>query len=167
PAGGNYSPFSFQDASLNARHAVAFDAIISGPPPTPAIFVRDRKTVSTVALGVNPDPDSPSFGFVMNPFITSAGEVVFDGNSGIFRAEVKTIVPLVKVGDLVPGGSTVTSFGQDRAVNDRGAIAYVAGVSGQAATQGIFRTNRTQTTRIASDDIAPPTGGSFTSLQRV
>jgi hypothetical protein len=165
PAGGNYSTFSFLNATLNARHAVAFDAVVSGPPPTTGVFVGDGKTTSTVALGVNPDPDAPSFGAVSNPFITSDGEVVFDVQfSDVFRSDGKTIVPLVRIGDSAPGGGTVTSLLGERAVNDHGAIAYVASVSGAAATQAVFRTDGTRTTTIASDDIAPPTGGSFASL---
>src|SRR5262249_1531387 len=33
PAGGVYGPL-FLNATLNARHEVAFDALVSGPPPT-------------------------------------------------------------------------------------------------------------------------------------
>jgi hypothetical protein len=164
PAGGNYSTFSFLNATLSARHEVAFDAILSGPPPTTGVFVRDRNTTSTIALGVNPDPNAPSFGFVSDPFITSNGEVVFDVNFGdVFRSDGKTIVPLVRVGDPAPGGGTVTSTG-GRAVNDHGAIAYLAGISGAAATQAVFRSDGARTTTITRDDIAPPTGGRFTSL---
>ena len=165
PAGGNYSTFSFLNATLNARHAVAFDAVVSGPPPTTGVFVRHGKTTSTIALGVNPDPAAPSFGTVFNPFITRDGDVVFNVNfSDVFRSDGKTIVPLVRVGDPAPGGGTVTSLLGERAVNNHGAIAYVAGVSGALATQAVLRTDGTQTTTIARDDIAPPTGGSFTSL---
>lgn len=164
PTGGNYTTFSVVSATLNARHAAAFDALVSGPPSTLGVFVREGDTTSTIALGVNPDPTAPSFGAVSNPFITPDGEVVFDVNfSDVFRSDGKTIVPLVRVGDPVPGGGTVTSLA-GRAVNHHGAIAYFASVSGAAATQAVFRTDGTRTTTIASDDIAPPTGGSFIAL---
>jgi hypothetical protein len=164
PTGGNYSPLAFLNVRLNARQAVAFDAVVTGPPPTTGIFVRDANTTSTIALGLNPDPAAPSFGMVFNPFLTPNGEVVFDVFSDVFRSDGKSIVPLFRVGDPAPGGGTVTSRLGEHAVNGHGAIAYTAGVSGAAATQAIFRADGTQTTTITRDDIAPPTGGSFTAL---
>jgi hypothetical protein len=89
---------------------------------------------------------------------------VFDALSDVFRSNGKTFVPLVRVGAPAPGGGTVTSLLGKRAVNNDGAIAYVASVSGVAATEAIFRTDGTRSTTIASDDIAPPTGGRFTAL---
>src|SRR6266540_303671 len=164
PAGGNYSTFSFFNATLNARHAVAFDAFVIGPHPTTGVFVGDGKTTSTIALGANPDPAAPSFGFVFNPFITPNGDVVFDVNgSDTYRSDGKTIVPLVRDGDPAPGGGTLTPTA--RAANDHGAIAYRALVSGATATQGIFRSDGTQTVAIARDDNDAPTGGRFTSLR--
>src|SRR5262245_59553577 len=59
PAGGNYSPFSFLNAMLNARSFVAFDAFVGGPPFTSRVFLGDGKTTSTIALGANPDPSGP------------------------------------------------------------------------------------------------------------
>src|SRR5215207_5655268 len=56
PAGGNY--VSVFNARLNARHEVAFDAILAGPPFTTGIFVGDGQTTSTIALGANPDPEA-------------------------------------------------------------------------------------------------------------
>jgi len=164
PAGGNYSTFSFFNATLNARHAVAFDAFVIGPHPTTGVFVGDGKTTSTIALGANPDPAAPSFGFVFNPFITPNGDVVFDVNgSDTYRSDGKTIVLLVRNGDQAPGGGALTPF-TPRATNDHGAIAYRAGVSGATATQGLFRSDGTQTVAVVRDDNVVPTGGRFTSF---
>ena len=164
PAIGIYLPFSFFNVSLNERHEVAFDAFIGGPPFTTGVFVGDGKTTSTIALGANPDPAAPSFGEVSNPFITPNGDVVFTGNdTDFFRSDGKTIVPLVRDGDPAPGGGTLTPTA--RAANDHGAIAYRALVSGATATQGIFRSDGTQTVAIARDDNDAPTGGRFTSLR--
>ena len=129
------------------------------------MFVRDGRTTFAIALGTNPDPAAPSFGTVLNPFITRNGDVVFEVNfSDVYRSKGITIVPLVRLGDRAPGGGTLTSLQRDRAVDNQGNIAYVAHLSGAAATQAIFRTDGTQTTRIAGDDRPPPTGGSFTAL---
>lgn len=118
------------------------------------------KTTSTIALGANPDPAAPSFGTVSDAFITSNSEVVFDVNNiDSFRSDGKTIIPLVREGDSAPGGGILTP--NVRVVNDHGALAYVAFVSDATATQGIFRSDGTNTVAIAREDIAPPTGGSF------
>lgn len=165
PTGGNYLPGSFFNVRLNAQHEVAFDASV-GPPFTTGVFVGDGRTTTTVALGDNPDPAAPSFGAANNPFITSNGDVVFDANfSDTWRSDGKTFAPLVRDGDPAPGGGTVTPL--QHVVNDHGAIAYAAIVNDSTATQGIFRSDGTQSVTIARDDIAPPTGGTFTLLDNL
>jgi hypothetical protein len=164
PAGGNYGTFSFTNARLNTRHEVAFDASVTGPPSTVGVFVGNGTRTSTVALGTNPDPAAPSFGFPFNPFITPNGDVIFQANfSDIFTSNGKTIVPLVSNGDQAPGGGTVTPTSSFVA-NDHGEIAYFAIMSGATATQGIFRTDGKHTFTIARDDSSVPTGGTFTTL---
>lgn len=149
PEGGNF--LSFSNVSLNAQHEVAFDANIGG---TTGIFVSDSKTTSTTSL------ESAS-----NPFITPTGDVVFDvNNSDVYKNNGKSIVPLVRTADPAPGGGTLTPSGELQETNNNGTIAYSAFVSDSTATQGIFRSDEGQTLAIARDDIAPPTGGSFTIL---
>jgi len=151
PAGGNYSPFSFSNVSLNARHEVAFDA---GVGVTTGVFVGDGKTTSTISLGS-----------ATHPFITPNGDVVFDVNdSDTYRSNGKSIVSLVRSGDTAPGGGTLTPLVGSHTTNDNGAIAYSAFVSDSTATQGIFRSDGLETIAIARDDINAPTGGSFTLL---
>jgi hypothetical protein len=163
PIGGNYLPFSFTNVSLKARHQVVFEAVVGAPSFTSGVFVSDGKTISTVALGVNPDPAAPSFGSVSNPYITPNGDILFDANgSDTFRSNRKSIVSVVRDGDQAPGGGTLTPIG--RVANDHGEIAYGAILNGATGTQGIFRSNGEQTVTIARDDIAPPTGGQFTLL---
>ena len=70
PAGGYFRPLIL-NATVIPRHEVAFDSFVGGPQFTIGVFVVDGKTTSTIALGANPDPTAPSFGFVFNPFITS------------------------------------------------------------------------------------------------
>ncbi|HEY0765543.1 MAG TPA: choice-of-anchor tandem repeat NxxGxxAF-containing protein [Pyrinomonadaceae bacterium] len=150
PAGGNYLSSSFANVSLNARHDVAFDASVG---VTTGVFVGDGKTTTTTALG-------DTFGFVSNPFITANGDVVFDANNtDTYRSDGKSVVHLVSNGDPAPGGGTLSPSG--RVTNDNGAIAFTASVSDSTATQGIFRSDGTQTVAIARDDMTPPTGGSF------
>jgi hypothetical protein len=170
PENGTFLPFSFFNASLNSRDEVAFDAVVTGPPPTTAIFLRERKRISAIALGTNPDKSEPSFGTVTNSFLTEGGDVVFHGNVGeVFRSNGKKAIPLVQPGEPVQGGGTVTALLSQPAVNERGAIAYDASVSGagstQGATQAVLRGDGMRTISIASDAIAPPTGGTFVSFQ--
>jgi hypothetical protein len=163
PAGGNYSPFLF-NPTLSARSDVAFGALLFGPSST-GVFVGDGTTTFTIALGGNPDPAAGNFGSVSNPFITRNGNVVFDvDDTDTFRSNGTTIVPLVRTGDQAPGGGTLTPLSLTRSVNHRGAIAFAARVSGSTATNGIFRADGTNTVAIARDDIAPPTGGTYTLL---
>ena len=156
PSGGNYLPFSFSNARLNASHQVAFDAVVGGPFFAAGVFVGDGATTSTIAFG----PDS-----VTNPFITPNGDVVFDVNGiDVSSSDGKSIVPLMRDGDAAPGGGTLTLTGGPRATNDHGAIAYTAFVNGSTATQGVFRNDGKQTVAIARDDVSAPAGGSFTLL---
>jgi hypothetical protein len=150
PGGGNY--LSLRNATVNAQHQVAFDAVVSGPTFGSGVFVGDGTTTSTVMLGA-----------ASRPFITPNGEVVFTvSDIDSFSSDGKTIVPLVRDGDPVPGGGTLTPLARD--VNDHGVLAYGAFISGSTATQGIFRSDGTQTVTIANDTIPPPTGGTFTLL---
>ena len=161
PAGGNY--LIFLHARLNARPEVAFDAILGGPSHS-GVFVGDGRRTSTIALGGNPDPATGNFGFVNDPFITLNGNVMFDVNqNSVFGSNRREIVPLVQNGDPAPGGGAVTPQA-GYVANDGGVIAYWANVSDSTATQGIFRTDGTETVAIARDDIGAPTGGSFTLL---
>lgn len=156
PSGGNYLPFSFSNARLNASHQVAFDAVVGGPFFAAGIFVGDGTTTSTIAFG----PDS-----VTNPFITPNSDVVFDVNgTDISSSDGKLIVPLMRDGDAAPGGGTLTLTGGPRATNDHGAIAYAAFVNGSTATQGVFRSDGKETVAIARDDVNAPAGGSFALL---
>lgn len=156
PTGGNYLPSSFSNVRLNARHEVTFDAVVGGPSFATGIFVSDGNTTSTVAFG----PDS-----LTNPFITPNGEVVFDVNGiDISSSDGKSITPLMRDGDVAPGGGTLTLREGTNATNDHGAIAYVAFVNGSTATQGIFRNDGKQTIAIARDDVSTPNGASFTLL---
>ena len=150
PTGGNYLPSSFSNARVNARHEVTFDAVVGGPSFATGIFVSDGNTTSAIAF----EPDS-----LTNPFITPNGEVIFDVNgTDISSSDGKSITPLMRDGDVAPGGGTLTLREGTSARNDHGAIAYVAFVNGSTATQGIFRNDGKQTVAIARADIRAPTG---------
>ena len=157
PEGGNYR--SFTTIAVNERGQVAFDALLTAP-STSGVFLSERKQVSAIALGGNPDPASGNFSFVSTPSITARGDVIFDTSTAIFSGDGRRTVPLVQNDDAAPGGGTLILSG-GYVANPNGVIAYGAFVLGAVSTQGVFRTNGRRTIAIASDDTAPPTGGAF------
>ncbi len=157
PAGGNYFGF-LNTLAVNARGQVTFNARLSGPSTT-GVFVSDGNTTSAIALGGNPDPTAGNFNFVSLPFLTTRGDVIFDGGAGIFRSEGKRTVALVQNGDAAPGGGSLTRT--SHAANSQGLIAFGAFVTGGVINEGIFRTDGTQTVPIAVDGTPAPTGGTF------
>jgi hypothetical protein len=157
PAGGNY--LFLNTIAVNARGQVAFDAGLGGPSGS-GVFVSDSKTTSAIALGGNPDPAAGNFGVVFNPSLTTRGDVIFDTDTGIFRGDGGSTVPLVQNGDAAPGGGSLI-LNDIHVANSRGLIAYGAFVTGGVSTQGIFRTDGTHTVAIADDNTLPPTGGTF------
>jgi len=159
PVGGNYGNF-LNTIAVNARGQVAFDVLLSGP-STSGVFVNNGRTTSAIALGGNPDPTAGNFVFVSAPFLTTSGDVIFNGTTGIFRGNGTTIVPVVQEGDPAPGGGSLLVGGTGFSANSRGLIAFATFVNGGAATEGVFRNGGSQTTAIALDGTPSPTGGTF------
>ena len=157
PAGGNYASF-LNTLALNARGQVAFDARLGGPSAT-GVFVSDGTTTSAIALGGNPDPTAGNFGFVSTPFVTTRGDVIFNTDTGIFRNNGRATVAVVQNGDAAPGGGSL--FPTAHAVNSQGLITFGAFLTGSANTEGVFRSDGTQTEAIALDGTPAPTGGTF------
>jgi len=157
PAGGNYLNLPNVPA-LNARGEMAFDAVLGGP-STRGVFVSDGVTTSAIALAGNPDPAAGNFGFVSTPFLTTAGDVIFNTNTGIFRSDRRSTVPIIQNGDAAPGIGSLTPIGY--AANSRGLIAFGAFITDGVSTEGIFRNDGTHTVAIALDGTPAPTGGTF------
>ncbi len=159
PAGGNY--LSFNTLSMNERGQVAFDANLTGTSSS-GIFVADRSTTSTVALGSNAGPGLGNFGFVGAPSITPSGEVFFSADTGLFRSKGKKIVPVVQNGDTSPGVGPLTP--EFFAVGSEDTVVFFAGIADSASTSGIFRSDGKKIEAIARDNTPAPTGGTFSSL---
>jgi hypothetical protein len=157
PAGGNYVGF-LNTLSVNARGQVTFNARLGGPSTT-GVFVFDGNTTSAIALGGNPDPTAGNFNFVSLPFITTRGDVIFDGGAGTFRSDGRSTVALVQNGDAAPGGGSLIRT--SHAANSQGVIAFGAFVTGGVINEGVFRTDGTNTVTIAVDGTPAPTGGNF------
>jgi hypothetical protein len=161
PAGGNYLGF-FSTPASNVGGQVAFDAFLGGPSRL-GVFIGRGTTTSAIALGGDPDPAAANFGFVIAPFLTTLGEVIFITETGFFRGDGRRAIPLVQSGDPAPGGGSL-DLGEGYAANSLGGIAYRTLVTGGVAAQGIFRSDSTRTIVIALDTTVPPTGGTFSLL---
>ena len=125
------------------------------------MFVSNGTTTSAIALGGNPDPDAGNFVFVSAPSLTTSGDVIFNAATGIFRGNGTTNVPLVQDGDPAPGGGNLIAGGTGFSANSRGVITFATFVDGGSATEGVFRTDGSQTTAIALDGTPSPSGGTF------
>jgi len=159
PAGGNYADF-LNTIAVNARGQIAFDVRL-GLPSTSGVFVSNGTTTSTIALGGNPDPATGDFIFVSAPWITTSGDVIFNGTTGIFRGNGTTNVPLVQDGDPAPGGGNFVAAGTGFNANARGLITFKTFVDNSSATEGVFRNDGSSTVAIALNGTPSPTGGTF------
>ena len=157
PSGGSYVGF-LNTLAVNARGQVTFDARLGGPSKT-GVFVSDGTTTFPIALGGNPDPTASNFNFVSTPFLTTRGDVIFDGGNGLFRGDGRNTIPVVQNGGAAPGGGNLIQI--SHAVNSQGLVAFGAILTGSVNTEGIFRNDGTLTIPIALDGTPAPTGGTF------
>ena len=158
PKGGNF--FRFLSLTMNEHGEVAFDALLLGTSRT-GIFAWDGKATSVIALGGNSDPASGDFGSVRFPAIDSHGSVVFQGDAGLFRGDVTSIVPIMQDGERAPGGGTLVGPPSVFSSNSRGTVVFLTGTAGTDSTQGVFLRNGDQTVAIARDNGLSPLGGTF------
>jgi hypothetical protein len=118
PGGGIFTKFSDR-VSLNDTGAVAFNALLGRGPVDGALFVVDgERPRRVVALG-DPAPGGGRFSyFGLWPSLTAAGDLVFtasvDGGGapiGVFVAGRDGVTRVAGVGDVLPAGGTLASFG--------------------------------------------------------
>jgi hypothetical protein len=105
-----------------------------------------------------------NFGFAGDPFINDQGDIVFAADVGVFLGKRGIVMPFAQIGDDAPGGGTLSSINNDVA-NALDIVAYEANIADGTTTIGLFRTDGKINVRIATDDVAPPTGGTFTAFQ--
>ncbi len=132
PDGGIFAKFS-ERVALNDAGTVAFNAMLKGAPTSGAIFVIDDRVRRIAGLG-DAAPGGGVFShFGLWPSLSAAGAVVFaasvDGGAspvGVFVAGRDTTSKVAAVGDALPGGGTLVSFGlyPFAATSSPGAIAF-------------------------------------------
>jgi hypothetical protein len=124
PGGGIFAKFS-ERVAVNDAGAVAFTAIVKGGTTDAAIFVHEGGRLrKVVALG-DAAPGGGAFSYLgLFPAVDGSGHVAFvastDGGStpiGVFVARASGIDRAVGLGDALPGGATLRSFGLYPAVS--------------------------------------------------
>jgi len=117
PDGGIFAKLS-ERVALNDAGTVAFNAILKDAPISGGIYVIEDRVRRIVGLG-DAAPGGGSFShFGLWPSLTAAGGVVFaasvDGGPApvaIFVAGQDAVARVASVGDTLPGGGTLVSFG--------------------------------------------------------
>jgi hypothetical protein len=147
PDGGIFAKFS-ERVALNDAGTVAFNAMLKGAPTSGAIFVIDDRVRRIAGLG-DAAPGGGVFShFGLWPSLSAAGAVVFaasvDGGAspvGVFVAGRDTTSKVAAVGDALPGGGTLVSFGlyPFAATSSPGAIAFATTPDAVGAgAEGVF-----------------------------
>jgi hypothetical protein len=118
PAGGIFLKFS-ERLAFNDSGAAAFTAIIKNGPAAEGIFLVDGGRVRKVVATGDPAPGGGTFShFGLWPALDGSGHVAFtaavDGGPiqvGAFVASAGGLERVAAVGDPLPGGGTLASFG--------------------------------------------------------
>jgi hypothetical protein len=132
PDGGIFARLS-ERLALNDAGTIAFNAILKNAPIGGGIYVIDDRVRRIVRLG-DAAPGGGNFShFGLWPSLTASGAVVFaasvDGGPApvaIFLAGRDAVSRVASVGDALPGGGTLVSFGLHpyAAASSAGAITF-------------------------------------------
>src|SRR5499425_1181522 len=147
PDGGIFAKFS-ERIAVNDAGAVAFNAMLKGAPIAGAIYVVDDRVRRIVGLG-DAAPGGGAFShFGLWPSLSAAGAVVFaasvDGGAspvGVFVAGRGATARVSAVGDALPGGGTLVSFGlyPFAAASATGAVTFATAPDAVGAgAEGLF-----------------------------
>ena len=148
PGGGMFFKFA-ERLSLNDAGLIVFNAHLKGAPSPGGVFLVDRGAPRKLALVGDPAPGGGNFShFGLWPSLNDAGLVVFtssvDGGShpiGIFLAKGESVSRVAGVGDDLPGGGRLLSFGLYplAALTPKGGVAFATAVTATGeGTEGIF-----------------------------
>ncbi|HKA91124.1 MAG TPA: choice-of-anchor tandem repeat NxxGxxAF-containing protein [Haliangiales bacterium] len=147
PDGGIFAKFS-ERVAVNDAGLVAFNAILKGAPIPGAIYVVDDRVRRIAGLG-DAAPGGGVFShFGLWPSLSAAGAVVFaasvDGGASpvaVFVAGRGATARVSAVGDALPGGGTLVSFGlyPFAAASAAGAVTFAAAPDAVGAgAEGVF-----------------------------
>src|SRR2546426_395002 len=147
PDGGIFAKFS-ERVAVNDASVVAFNALLKGAPIAAAVYVIDDRLRRVAALG-DAAPGGGVFShFGLWPSLSAAGAVGFvasvDGAAAPVRVFVAGRLPAAKiaaVGDTLPGGGTLLSFGlyPFAAMSGAGTVSFATAPDAVGAgVEGIF-----------------------------
>jgi hypothetical protein len=147
PDGGIFAKFS-ERVAVNDAGAVAFNAILKGAPIGGAIYLIDDRVRRIAGLG-DAAPGGGIFShFGLWPSLSATGAVVFaasvDGGASpvaVFVAGRGTTSRVAAVGDALPGGGTLVSFGlyPFAAASASGAVTFATAPDAVGAgAEGVF-----------------------------
>ena len=148
PDGGIFAKLS-ERVAVNDAGTVAFNAILKGAPMPGAIYVVDDRVRRIAGLG-DAAPGGGVFShFGLWPSLSASGAVVFAASIDGGTAPVAVfmvgrggaIAKVAAVGDALPGGGTLVSFGlyPFAATSNPGAITFATAPDAVGAgAEGIF-----------------------------
>ncbi len=147
PDGGIFAKFS-ERVAVNDGGTVAFNAVLKGAPISGAIYVVDDRARRVAGLGEAAPGGGVFSHFGLWPALTASGAVVFaasvDGGPApvaVFVAGRSTTTRVASVGDALPGGGTLVSFGlyPYAATSSAGAITFATAPDAVGAgAEGVF-----------------------------
>jgi hypothetical protein len=171
PLGGTF--VFFGESVINRQGQVAYYAGMTGGSGDFGIFRGDGdddgETNTTIFAANQPAPGGGTFVDFGVPIINARGQVAALGltdRQGLFRGDGKRAAVIALQGDPAPnGGNYDGSFFGPQVMNDRGQVAFNAGLSGGASDTGIFRGDGVTTSTIAlAGTTAPGTTGIFSAF---
>jgi len=147
PDGGIFAKIS-ERVALNDNGTVAFNAILKGAPTSGAIYVIDDRVRRIAALGDAAPGGGVYSHFGLWPALSASGAVVFaasiDGGPApvaVFAAGRGAISRIASVGDALPGGGALVSFGlyPFATASSSGAITFATAPDAVGAgAEGVF-----------------------------
>jgi hypothetical protein len=178
PAGGNYDTTisaGFPPV-LNGAGQVAFLPYLTGSAASEGIFVGVPGSLQTAALKLSAAPAGGNYLFIGNPVLNGAGQVAFEAdlsggtsNSGIFVGAPGSIQAVALQGTATPAGGNYNSFEvlptyPIPALNDAGQVAFLASLTGDTSSEGLFVGSPGSLHVAAQTGTAAPVGGSYNSF---
>jgi hypothetical protein len=164
-------------SNMNAAGQVVFYSSVGDGATAPfeAIFRYDGTTVTPIVIDGDLTSGHALGGMQNNIYqINSSGVVGFHSNTstgpGIFKSSGSGVTAVaVTLGSTPIGGTYAGVFSGAPHINDSGAMAFVANVTGGSASFGIFRgdgTNTTTIARLTGDAPTSTVGTTFAEFDR-
>ena len=129
---------------MNDSGLIAFVADVTGGTASQGIFLINKGAVTAVAFQGSPVPGSGTFSTFDSASVNNSGAIAFvadisggTASQGLFLVNKGTATAVALQGSPAPGGGTFAAF-ESASLNNNGAIAFVADISGGSANQGIF-----------------------------